>query len=202
MNTHNNARLTVYGRERLVHRSVEYGQRPVEAAQAMGMRSCTAYKWWSRSRSQGATGLRELSSCPMRCPHRLSDATRQRIVALRCERRIYRAISHEVGVPVTRVARVLQRAGMNRLAALDPAPLIRRYTRDAPGDLLHLDIKKLDRFERPGHRVTDERRAGRSPGAGWDYVHVATDMWPPTITAAWPVPRSGPVKPAQALYAR
>ena len=74
-----------------------------------------------------------------------------------------------------RAGGVLQRAGLNRLSALDPAPPIKRYTHDAPGDLLHLDIKKLGRFKRPGHRVTGDRQAGRSRGAGWDYVHVAID---------------------------
>jgi len=174
MNTHKNARLTVQGRALLVRRIVEQGQRPVEAAQAMGVSARTAYKWLGRYRAQGQPGLYEASSRPARCPHRLSEATRQQIVALRRERRIYRAISAALGVPVSTVARVLQRAGLNRLALLDPAPPIRRYEHAAPGDLLHLDIKKLGRFWRPGHRVTGSRR-GASQGAGWDYVHVAID---------------------------
>ena len=175
MNTHKNARLTFHGRVLLVRRILEHGQRPVEAAQAIGVSARTAYKWLARYRARGQHGLYEASSRPARCPHRLPEATRQRIVALRRERRIYRAISAEVGVPVTTVARVLQRAGLNRLAALDPAPPIRRYEHDAPGDLLHLDIKKLGRFKRPGHRVTGSRQAGASRGAGWEYVHVAID---------------------------
>ena len=175
MNTHKNARLTFHGRALLVRRILEHGQRPFEAAQAMGVSARTAYKWLARYRAQGQPGLYEGSSRPARCPHRLPEAIRQRIVALRRERRIYRAISAEVGVPVTTVARVLQRAGLNRLAALDPAPPIRRYEHDAPGDLLHLDIKKLGRFKRPGHRVTGSRQAGASRGAGWAYVHVAID---------------------------
>jgi transposase InsO family protein len=73
------------------------------------------------------------------------------------------------------VARVLRRAGLNRLSALDPVPPVTRYEHDAPGDLLHLDIKKLGRFWRPGHRVTGDRQAGRSYRAGWDYVHIAID---------------------------
>ncbi|AWN16837.1 Mobile element protein [Salinisphaera sp. LB1] len=175
MNTHKNARLTVHGRDLLVRRILQHGQRPVEAAQAMGVSARTAYKWLARYREHGQSGLYERSSRPARCPHRLSEATRQRIVALRRERRIYRAISRELGVPVTTIARVLQRADLNRLSALDPAPPVKRYTREAPGDLLHLDIKKLGRFERPGHRVTGNRQAGRSRGAGWDHVHVAID---------------------------
>lgn len=175
MNTHKNARLTLHGRELLVRRILEHGLRPVEAAQAMGVSARTAYKWLHRYRNEGREGLYERSSRPARCPHRVCETTRQQIVALRRERRIYRAISGELGVAVSTVARVLQRAGLNRLGALDPAPPVTRYTHEAPGDLLHLDIKKLGRFERPGHRVTGDRQAGRSRGAGWDYVHVAID---------------------------
>ncbi|WP_461110407.1 leucine zipper domain-containing protein, partial [Salinisphaera aquimarina] len=87
MNTHKNARLTVQGRALLVRRIVEQGQRPVEAAQAMGVSARTAYKWLGRYRAQGQPGLYEASSRPARCPHRLSEATRQQIVALRRERR-------------------------------------------------------------------------------------------------------------------
>lgn len=174
MNIHKNARLTDHGRVHLVRRIVEHGLRPVEAAHAVGVSRRTAYKWLRRYRDQGWHGLVERSSRPRRCPHRLSEADRKRIVTLRHERRLYREISREVGVSVATVARILQRAGLNRLAALEPAPPITRYEHDAPGDLLHLDIKKLGRFWRPGHRVTGNRRHA-SHGAGWDYVHVAID---------------------------
>ena len=175
MNTHKNARLTVHGRALLVRRIVEHGLRPIEAAQAAGVSARTAYKWLRRYREEGWRGLHERSSRPRHCPHRLSDDVRARIVALRRERRIYREISSEVGVSAATVARVLQRARLNRLSALEPAPPVTRYERDAPGDLLHLDIKKLGRFRRPGHRVTGDRQAGRTYRAGWDYVHIAID---------------------------
>ena len=139
------------------------------------MSARTAYKWLHRYRAYGGPGLAERSSRPRRCPHQLCPAKRDRIIALRQARRIYRDIAKTVDVPVSTVARVLRRAGLNRLAALEPAPPARRYEHDAPGDLLHLDIKKLGRFERPGHRVTGDWQAGRSRGAGWDYVHVAID---------------------------
>ncbi len=174
MNTHKNARLTVHGRAHLVQRIVDDGLRPVEAAQAVGVSARTAYKWVRRYQANGWSGLDERSSRPKRCPHALSPAKRDRIIALRRARRIYREIAQTVGVPVSTVARVLQRAGLNRLAALEPAPPVRRYEHDAPGDLLYLDIKKLGRFWRPGHRVTGSRR-GTSGGAGWDYIHVAID---------------------------
>ena len=174
MNTHKNARLTFHGRVLLVRRIVDHGLRVADAAQATGVSARTAYKWLARYRSEGLAGLYERSSRPVHCPHRVPEATLRRIEALRRERRIYRDISHAVEVPVATVARVLQRAGLNRLARLDPAPPVVRYEHDTPGDLLHLDIKKLGRFWRPGHRVTGSRRRA-SDGAGWDYVHVAID---------------------------
>lgn len=175
MNTHKNARLTVHGRALLVRRVLEYGPRPAEAAQAAGVSSRTAYKWLRRYQEEGWQGLYERSSRPQHCPHRLSEAARSQIEALRRERRIYREISIETGVAIATVGRVLQRAGLNRLSALDPAPPVQRYEHDAPGDLLHLDIKKLGRFWQPGHRVTGDRQAGRSYSAGWEHVHIAID---------------------------
>ena len=79
-----------------------------------------------------------------------------------------------MGVSPTTVSRILRRAGLHRLDALEPAPPVRRYEREHPGELLHLDIKKLARFQQPGHRVTGNRRQS-TPGAGWDYVHVCID---------------------------
>ncbi len=95
---------------------------------------------------------------------------------LRRDRRTGQQIAAEVGVSTATVSRVLRRLGLNRLKALDPAPPIRRYERDTPGELLHIDIKKLGRFERPGHRVTGDRTAhSNSRGVGWEYVHVCID---------------------------
>lgn len=186
MNSHKNARLTVYGREVLVRRVLEDGQRPREVAQAMAVSPRTVYKWLARYRKQGQPGLHDRSCRPRRCPHRLSERQRAEIIALRRQRRIYRAISQATGVPVSTVARVLQNAGLNRLSALAPSTPGQRYEHDAPGDLLHLDIKKLGRFWRPGHRVTGSRR-GTSIGAGWDYVHVAIDDHSRTAHATiWP----------------
>lgn len=175
MNTHKNARLTIASRVILVKRITEEGLRPQEAAQAQGVSPRTAYKWLKRFRIEGWDGLRERSSRPAQCPHQTSSAQHDDIIELRRQRRCYRHISQEAGVSESTVSRVLQRAGLNRLSALDPAPPVQRYTHQAPGDLLHLDIKKLGRFERPGHRVTGDRRLGQSVGAGWEYVHVAID---------------------------
>ena len=174
MNIHKHARLTPRGREILVRRILEEGLRVEEAAQASGVSARTAYKWLARYRAHGRPGLMDRSSRPHRCPHRTGAERRAEIVALRRQRLTYRDIGQRTGLSMSTVARVLRRHGLNRLALLDPPPAPRRYVWDHPGDLLHLDIKKLGRFRRPGHRVTRDRRVD-SPGAGWEYVHVAID---------------------------
>ncbi len=97
----------------------------------------------------------------------------QEIVRLRRPRRTYRQISRQLGVSQSTVGRVLQKLGLNRLSALEPAQPVNRYQHEHPGDLLHLDIKKPGCFKRPGHRVTGHRRL--SGGTGWEYVHVTID---------------------------
>lgn len=174
MNSHKNARLTVHSRELLVRRIVEHGLRAEEAAQAMGVSARTAYKWLKRYREQGWAGLHNRSSRPAHCPHATPAACREDIIERRKARQTYRQISQALGVGRSTVARVLQREGLNRLSRLEPAAPIQRYEYDEPGGLLHLDIKKLGRFRRPGHRVTGDRTQD-SPGAGWEYVHVAID---------------------------
>ena len=174
MNTHKNARLTVHSRQVLVRRVIEHGLRPIDVAQAMAVSPRTVYKWLNRYRREGWAGLSNRTCRPHRCPHQISTAQRARIIRLRRQRLIYRAIVRQTGVPRASVARVLQRAGLNRLAALEPSRPVRRYEYAAPGDLLHLDIKAVNRFVRPGHRVTGDRRH-KSRGAGWDTVHRAID---------------------------
>ena len=174
MNLHRNARLTPKGRAILVRRMVEEGLRAEEAAQASGVSVRTAYKWLARYRSQGLGGLQDRSSRPHHSPLRTDDRRRATVRALRRSRRTYREISWITGVAHSTVGRIVQQAGLNRLAHLEPPPAANRYVYPHPGDLLHLDIKKLGRFRRPGHRVTGNRRLD-SPGAGWEYVHVAID---------------------------
>jgi transposase InsO family protein len=174
MNNHQNARLTVHGRALLVQRVLEEGLRPAEVAQAMGVSTRTVYKWLQRFREEGQAGLWNRSSRPQRCPHATSSELRQQILARRRQRQTYRQIAEELGIGLSTVSRLVRAAGLNRLAYLDPPRPANRYEHDAPGDMLHLDIKKLGRFHRPGHRVTGNRRQD-SPGAGWEYVHVAID---------------------------
>ena len=174
MNTHKGARLTPYSRDLLVRRISEQGLRVEEAAHAAGVSVRTAYKWLRRYREEGASGLMNRSSRPHACPHATPTDRVDRVIALRRARQTYRSIADTADLAPSTVGRVLLRAGLNRLAALEPAAPIQRYEHEAPGDLLHLDIKKLGRFWRPGHRVTGDRH-GASDGAGWEYVHVAID---------------------------
>lgn len=175
MNMHHNARLTPRGRALLVGRILEDGLRPEEAAQASGVSVRTAYKWLARYRAAGLAGLFDRSSRPRRCPHRTADKIQRKIIELRRERRTCRQISQELGVAQSTVGRVLCRAGLNRLSMLEPAQPTNRYVYEQSGELLHLDVKKLGRFVRPGHRVTSRHRHHKSRGQGWEFVHVAVD---------------------------
>ena len=196
MNTHKNARLTVHSRQVLVRRVVEDGHRPIDVAQAMAVSPRTVYKWLARYRREGWRGLTDRSCRPHRCPHRQAQAQRARIIRLRRQRRIYRAIQRTTGEPVSTIARVLQAAGLNRLSRLEPAPPARRYEHAAPGDLLHLDIKSS--IASPVPAIASRAIVGASPRARAGTMST----WPSTITAASPMPRSGPMKPAPVQYAR
>ena len=175
MNNHKNARLTIHGRLLLVRRITEEGLRPAEAAQAVGVSTRTAYKWLRRYQDEGPAGLQSRSSRPRRCPHATPVNLACRVIKLRRQRQTYRQIALTLGLGQSTVARILVRAGLNRLSHLEPARPDNRYEHDAPGDLLHLDIKKLGRFKRPGHRVTGSRRNTPKNGPGWEYVHIAID---------------------------
>ncbi|NAW32929.1 IS481 family transposase [Halomonas alimentaria] len=174
MNTHKNARLTPHGRALLAARVIHEGLRPREVAQAQGVSVRTVYKWVRRFREEGHAGLQDRTSRPARSPFATDAATVEQIIERRQQRQTYRQIAQALGIGESTVARILKRKGLNRLAALSPPRPDNRYEHDAPGDLLHLDIKKLGRFERPGHRVTGDRQQN-TPGAGWEYVHVAID---------------------------
>lgn len=150
------------------------GLRVEEAAHASGVSVRTAYKWLQRFRAEGMAGLSDRSSRPKSCPHALPQAVQAQVIEQRRSRQTYRQISQHCGVGQSAIARWLRRAGLNRLAALEPAAPIVRYEYAEPGDMLHLDIKKLGRFHRPGHRVTAERTQN-SRRAGWEFVHVALD---------------------------
>jgi transposase InsO family protein len=174
MNVHKNARLTSWGRERLA-RAVLSGQTPEAAARAAGVCPRTARKWAARLKAEGKEGLKDRSSRPhrLRCPTPM--AVVERIEALRRQRFTGKQIAAELGVSPATVSRVLKRLGLNRIAALEPAEPVRRYQREHPGELIHIDIKKLGRFNKIGHRITGDRQAGRSRAVGWEFVHVSID---------------------------
>ncbi|WP_454864112.1 IS481 family transposase [Pseudomonas hormoni] len=175
MNVHKNARLTVSGRALLVQRILKEGLRPVEVAQSQGVSVRTAYKWLNRYRAEGEEGLQDRSSRPKFCPHALPEMRQEQVLELRRQRKTYRQISQDLKVGHSTVGRLLSRNGLNRLAYLEPPPPVIRYEYPKPGGLLHLDIKKLGRFNKPGHRVTRDRLKGRSYHVGWEYAHVAID---------------------------
>ncbi|WP_296247732.1 IS481 family transposase [uncultured Stenotrophomonas sp.] len=174
MNLHKHARLSPRGRALLVDRILVQGLRAEEAAHAAGVSVRTAYKWLKRFSQEGPDGLLDRSSRPHHCPHATPQAVVDRVFEQRRARQTYRQIAEQLPVAPSTIARLLRRAGLHRLAELEPAPPTNRYEYARPGQLLHLDIKKLGRFRQPGHRVTGNRQIN-SRGGGWEYVHLAID---------------------------
>ena len=176
MNMHKNARLTPLGRERIV-RQVESGQTPEAVSETAGICPRTVRKWVKRYRREGLAGLQDRSSRP----HRLRRPTPQTVIEeierLRRQRWTGKQIAAQVGVSPATVSRVLRRLGLNKLNALEPAEPVRRYERENPGELIHIDIKKLGRIGSVGHRITGRQTGlvNRHLGIGWEYVHVCID---------------------------
>jgi len=176
MGIHKNAPLTPAGREILVRRVLDERQTPMAVATAMGVCLSTVRKWVGRFKAEGVAGLQDRSSRPHRSPTRTPSPLAEQIATLRRQRRTGSEIAITVGRSKATVFRILSRLGMNRLKSLEPAEPVRRYERDAPGDMIHIDIKKLGRFNRVGHRITGERTSpSNSRGLGWEFVHVCID---------------------------
>jgi len=175
VNPHRNARTTPFARKLLVDR-IACGETVRAAAEAVGVSRSTAYKWLRRWREEGEDGLQNRSSAPHSIPRRTPPRLVQRIEELRRKRWTGRAIALKLGLARSTVSSWLRRLGLGLLRALTPARVVKRYEKQRPGAMLHLDVKKLGRFHRPGHRVTG-RSAGyrRSRGAGWDFLHVCID---------------------------
>lgn len=175
MNVHKNARLTPIGRERIA-RQIESGQRPAAVGAAAGVCPRTVRKWADRHRREGLAGLRDRSSRPHRLYRPTPQAVVEQVEALRRQRRTGKQIAVEFGISPATVSRILKRLGLNRLSALEPAEPVRRYERARPGEMIHIDIKKLGRFNKVGHRITGDRSGqSKSRGVGWEFVHVAID---------------------------
>jgi transposase InsO family protein len=171
---HKHARLTACGREILVRRVLAEGYTVSEASEAFGISSKTVRKWVRRFREEGLAGLHDRSSRPHRSPRAIDVGLRERIVRLRREWQTGMGIAERVGVCRATVSRVLRRARLSRWRDLDPPPPVQRYEHAAPGDMLHLDTKKLGRVRGIGHRITGDPR-DRSRGAGWEFAHVCVD---------------------------
>ena len=177
---HGNARLTPLGRWLLVER-VEVGGWPVGvAAESMGVSRETAYRWLRRFRTEGRAGLEDRSSRPQRSPRRTPTHIEDQVCALRCSRRWGpHRIGWALGMPRSTVERVLRRRGLSRLDILDrpTGRVVRRYERCSPGELIHIDVKRLGRIPDGGGWWAHGRavRPNRKRGPGWDFVHVAVD---------------------------
>jgi len=175
MNIHKNARLTLIGRERLV-RAVLSGQTPKAAAHAAGVCPRTARKWVERFKAEGLAGLMDRSSRPQRLYRPTPAAIVEQVEALRRQRFTGKQIAADQAISPATVSRILRRLGLNRMRDLEPAEPVCRYEREHPGDMIHIDIKKLGRFDKVGHRITGDRTGqSNSRGVGWEFVHVCID---------------------------
>lgn len=172
MNSHKNARTTFEGRKLLIERIAVMGLMP--AAEAAGISVRTARKWHARFEQEGLAGLPDRSSRPLKTRSTVDAELAARIEQLRRSRMPMRRIAAVVGRSVATISRVLAGMGLSSLRALEPQVPAVRYERDAPGELLHMDTKKLGRIVHPSHRVTGDRRDA-SRGAGWEFAHVAID---------------------------
>ena len=175
---HRRAKLTPFGRLLIVQRVLELGWTATEAAKAAGVSRATAHKWVRRYREEGLGGLEDRSSRARRCPHALPARQVQRI--LRARRRLKcgpHQLASVVGSPRSTVYAVLRRHQMSRLAHLDrPTGTPIRYERERPGELVHVDVKKLGRIPRGGGwRIRGRSSATKHRGGGYDYLHAAVD---------------------------
>lgn len=174
MRLHGNARLTPYQRRLLCERVDRQGWCVRDAAQAAGCSQRTAFRWLDRYRN-GDNELNDRSSAPRSVPGRTPPETEAAIERLRRLRFTSTRIAAELQMPVSTVCAVLARIGLNRLSKLEPPEPPNRYCRRHPGELIHIDVKKLGRFTKPGHRVTGRGPGTKSKRPGWEAVHVCVD---------------------------
>ncbi len=176
MNSHKHARLTPKGRALLVERVLDDGWSVTEASLAAGVSRRTAYKWIRRFEAEGDGGLFDRSSRPHLSPTATSRRKLRRFEQLRRRRWPLWRIARDQGSSIATVSRCMKRAGLSRLKTLEPAEPIVRYEREVPGELIHIDTKRLGRINGIGHRITGIRmHAKANHGQGWDAVHLAID---------------------------
>jgi len=171
---HRNARTCPRSRRLLGDRVLGEGWSLVAAAEAAGVSERTAWKWVDRFRREGVVGLEDRSSVPRSVPGRTPVDREELIVSLRELRFCSPEIAETLGMPLSTVGAVLARRGLGKLLRLQPDEAANSYERPRPGELVHVDVKKLGRIGRPGHRVNGDRRT-QMRGIGWEFVHVAVD---------------------------
>jgi transposase InsO family protein len=174
MNTHKNARLTYVRRIEMVHDITQRGMSVPQAALIHGVSAPTARKWLGRYLAGGEAALKDASSRPAVSPRMIDPSKALAIVELRHKRLTQARIAQALSLSKSTVGRVLARAGLSLLSSLLPAEPVVRYEHEAPGDMIHIDTKKLGRIERPSHRVTGNRKDSVN-GAGWEMLFVAID---------------------------
>ena len=174
MNIHKNARLTFIRRVEMVEDVLKSRLPDSQAAQLYGVSAATVRKWVGRFLAEGKPGLVDRSSRPNCSPRAIDESKALTIVELRKKRMTQARIAEYLSLSKATVSRVLGRAGLARLSDLEPADPVKRYEHENPGDLIHIDTKKLGRIEKTGHRATGDRR-DRSRGAGWEVLFVAVD---------------------------
>ena len=174
MDYHKNARTTVWSRGQMARQVIEQGCTLAAAAAAANVSPRTAAKWVRRYRALGAAGLADRTCRPHRMYRPTPPEQAELVEQLRRQRWTGLRISQQTGLSRATVSRILRRRKLSRMRDLEPRPPVLRYEHAAPGDLLHLDIKKLGRIAKPGHRVTGNL-ADRTRRVGWEYVHVAID---------------------------
>lgn len=176
MDIHKNARLTPHSRADLVRRVLVEGQTAKAVAAAFGICERTVRKWVARYQAEGKAGLVDRSSRPERFYRPTPPEMVERVAMLRRQRWTGCQIAVETGLSPATISRIVRRLGLNKLSALEPAEPVRRYQRERPGELIHIDIKKLGRFSSVGHRITGDRTGqSRTRGIGWEFVHVCID---------------------------
>jgi transposase len=175
MRLHGNARTCPHSRLLIVERVLERGWTVADAAKAAGVSERTVAKWLARFRDEGRAGLLDRSSAPKRVPRR-TPAERVRLIELLRRLRMTAAeIAEVMRMPLSTVSAVLKRIGLGRRSRLEPFEPANRYECARAGELVHVDVKKLGRFTRPGHRVLGRGRGRFEEGAGYEYVHVCVD---------------------------
>jgi len=174
VNVHKNAKQTPAGRALLVQRVLFEHQSVGEVSRSMGVSPRTVRKWVARYRAGGWAAMRDRSSRPKRSPTRLAPRLVRRIEVLRRRRYTSLRIAEELRLAVSTVGLWLRRLGLGRLRNIEPKPVVVRYEKQRPGELLHLDTKKLGRIQGVGHRIHGNRRT-RVRGIGWEFLHVCVD---------------------------